>query len=113
MAAVPNTPIPDTIEAEVFIAAPPQRVFQALVEPQQVLAWWGQAGIYRSTKFESDLRVGGKWRTTGVTGEKDPFVVEGEYLAIESPRVLVYSWVASWTGEAKTTVRWELEPENE
>ena len=112
MAALPHTPIPDAIEAEVFIAATPQRVFQALVEPQQVLAWWGQAGIYRCTEFEGDLRVGGKWRTAGVSREKDPFVVTGEYLVIESPRVLVYSWVASWTGDAKTTVRWELESEN-
>jgi hypothetical protein len=24
--------------------------------------------------------------------------------------VLSYSWVASWTGDVKTTVRWELEP---
>jgi uncharacterized protein YndB with AHSA1/START domain len=24
--------------------------------------------------------------------------------------VLVYTWIASWTGALKTTVRWELEP---
>jgi uncharacterized protein YndB with AHSA1/START domain len=101
MAALPNTPIPDSVEAEVFIAAPPQTVFQALVEPQQVLAWWGQAGIYRCTEFAGDLRVGGRWRTAGVSREKDPFVVQGEYLVIESPHVLVYSWVASWTGEGE------------
>ena len=34
----------------------------------------------------------------------------GEYLEVDSPRLLVYSWVASWTGDVKTTVRWELEP---
>ena len=113
MATVPKTPIRDSIEAETFIAAPPERVFQALVEPQQVLAWWGQAGIYRCTEFNSDLRAGGKWRATGVSRESDPFTVAGEYLQIDSPRVLVYSWVASWTGDAKTTVRWELEPENQ
>ena len=113
MATVPKTPIPDSIEAETFIDAPPERVFRALVEPQQVLAWWGQAGIYRCTEFDSDLRRGGKWRAAGVSRESDPFTVAGEYLEIESPRVLVYSWVASWTGDAKTTVRWELEPENQ
>ena len=112
MATVPNTPIPDSIEAEIFIAATPERVFQALVDPRQVVAWWGQAGIYRCTEFDSDLRTGGKWRAAGVSRESDPFTVAGEYLEIDSPRVLAYSWVASWTGPAKTTVRWELQPEN-
>jgi uncharacterized protein YndB with AHSA1/START domain len=31
------TPNHDSIQAEVLIAAPPERVFQALVEPQQVV----------------------------------------------------------------------------
>ena len=34
-------------------------------------------------------------------------------MEIDSPRLLVYSWVASWTGAVKTTVRWELEPTND
>ena len=34
----------------------------------------------------------------------------GEYLEVDAPRLLAYSWVASWTGDVKTTVRWELEP---
>jgi len=38
MAAVPHTTIPDSIEAGIFIAAPPERLFQAPVEPQQVEA---------------------------------------------------------------------------
>jgi uncharacterized protein YndB with AHSA1/START domain len=34
----------------------------------------------------------------------------GQYLEFDPPRLLVSSWVASWTGDAKTTVRCELEP---
>jgi len=110
MASCAVTPNHDSIQAEVLIAAPPERVFQALVEPQQVVQWWGQAGIYHCTEFSSDLRVGGKWRGAGTGGQSDRFTVSGEYLEIDSPRVLTYSWVASWTGDVKTTVRWELEP---
>jgi uncharacterized protein YndB with AHSA1/START domain len=33
------TPNYDSIEAEVLIGAPPERVFQALVEPQQIVQW--------------------------------------------------------------------------
>src|SRR6266704_3475936 len=84
---------------------------QALVDPRQVLQWWGQQGVYRATEFQTDLRPGGKWRTAGVNAEGRNFEASGEYLEIDPPRLLVYSWVASWTGEAKTTVRWELHPD--
>src|SRR5579864_3982246 len=80
--------VQDSIQAEIFIAAPPARVFQALVDPQQVLAWWGQTGVYRCTEFNNDLRVGGKWRSAGVAGQDDRFTVTGEYLQVDSPRVL-------------------------
>jgi uncharacterized protein YndB with AHSA1/START domain len=40
------------------------------------------------------------------------FEVFGEYLEVDPPRLLVHTWVASWTGDVKTTVRWELDPTN-
>jgi len=46
----------DEITSEIEIAVPRERVFQALVDPQQVLLWWGQTGIYRCTEFQSELR---------------------------------------------------------
>jgi uncharacterized protein YndB with AHSA1/START domain len=112
MASMVLTHDGDAIVSEIYIAAPPERIFQALVEPQQVLQWWGQAGIYRCTQFEADLRPGGKWRSAGDGGDGGQFAVVGEYLEVDSPRLLVYSWVASWTGAVKTTVRWELERTN-
>lgn len=113
MATSKLTPDADAIVSEIHIAAPPERVFQALVDPQQVLQWWGQQGVYRSTHFQSDLRPGGKWRTVGVNADGRNFEASGEYLEIDPPHLLVYSWVASWTGDAKTTVRWELHPDKE
>jgi len=110
MATPEITPNADEIVSEIQIAAPPERVFQALVDPSQVVRWWGQKGIYRCTEFQSDLRPGGKWRTAGVSGDGGAFEAAGEYLEIDPPRLLVHSWVASWTGDVKTTVRWELEP---
>ena len=50
----------DTIVCEIDIAAPPERVFQAWIDPQQRLAWWGDDSTYRWRSMESDLRVGGK-----------------------------------------------------
>ena len=50
----------DAIISEIEIAAPPERVFQALVDPDQVVEWWGQQGVYRCTEFNADVRAGGK-----------------------------------------------------
>jgi uncharacterized protein YndB with AHSA1/START domain len=100
----------DEVTAEIEIGAPPQRVFQALTDPAQVVKWWGQKGVYRCTNFEADLRVGGKWRSSGTDGRGQNFEVAGTYLEIDPPRLLVTTWVATWTGDVQTTVRWELQP---
>jgi uncharacterized protein YndB with AHSA1/START domain len=102
----------DEIVSEIHIDAPPERVFQALVDPAQVPQWWGQGGVYRCTDFHSDLRAGGTWRSAGVGPDGRGFEVFGEYLEVDPPRLLVHTWVASWTGDVKTTVRWELDPTN-
>jgi uncharacterized protein YndB with AHSA1/START domain len=98
----------DAIVSEILISAPPEQVFQALVDSTQVPQWWGQPGIYRCTEFHSDLRVGGQMQCLGVGPEGGNFRISGEYLELDPPRLLVHTWVASWTGDAKTTVRWEL-----
>ncbi|MGH9736072.1 MAG: SRPBCC family protein [Candidatus Acidiferrales bacterium] len=100
----------DEIVSEIQIAAPPERVFEALVAPKQVVQWWGQKGIYVCKEFEADLRVGGTWRSAGVDGRGNPFEISGEFVEIDRPRTLAYTWVATWTGDLKTLVRWELAP---
>ena len=63
MATSAVTPDNDAVVAEVFIAAPPERVFQAITDPKQMPLWWGQQGLYRVTEWKADLRPGGKWQT--------------------------------------------------
>jgi uncharacterized protein YndB with AHSA1/START domain len=113
MATSKVSPDSDEVVSEIHIAAPPDRVFQALVDPAQVVKWWGQSGIYRCTEFNTDLHEGGKWRCAGLGPDGGRFVVAGEYLKVDAPRLLSYTWIASWTGDVKTTVRWELEPANQ
>lgn len=108
--ASPMQSQPDEVIAEIEIAASPERIFQALTDPAQVVKWWGQQGIYRCTNFETDLRIGGKWRSSGIDGRGQNFEVAGTYLEIEPPRSLATTWVATWTGDVQTTVRWELQP---
>jgi uncharacterized protein YndB with AHSA1/START domain len=110
MATTQITPDNDVVLAEIFIAAPPERVFQALTDPNQMSKWWGEKGLYRVTENHSDLRPGGKWSSAGVDANGKPFQVDGEYLEIDRPRLLVYTWNPSFAHKLKTTVRCELEP---
>jgi uncharacterized protein YndB with AHSA1/START domain len=98
MATATITPDQNAVIAEVFIAAPPARVFQAI-------------GLYHVTKSTMDVRPGGKWRSDGVGADGKEFYVEGEYLEVDPPRKLVHTWIGSYTGTQKTVVRWELQPQ--
>ena len=110
MATAAITPDQDAVEAEIFIAAPPERVFQAITDPAQMARWWGQKGLYRITERQVDLRPGGRWSSVGVGADGKPFRVDGEYLEVDPPRLLVHTWVPSYRDLPTTTVRWELEP---
>ncbi|MFZ1130168.1 MAG: SRPBCC domain-containing protein [Terriglobales bacterium] len=100
----------DSIYAEIHIAAPPERVFQALTDPRQLLQWWGQKGMYHHTDWKADVRPGGQWRSEGVSdSDGSGYHVSGEYLEVDPPRLVSYTWVASWSGALRTVVRWELE----
>jgi uncharacterized protein YndB with AHSA1/START domain len=95
---------------EIFIAAPPARVFRAICDPSQLPRWRGQDGLYRVTKSNADVRAGGKWRSDGVGPDGKEFFAEGEYLEVDPPRRLVHTWVGSHD-PTRTVVRWELEPQ--
>ena len=110
MATATLTPDKDAVTVELFIAAPPQRVFQAISDPQQTSKWWGQKGLYRLTASHADVRIGGKWFSEGVSDKGETFRVEGEYLEIDPPRLLVHTWTPSYSDLSNTVVRWELEP---
>jgi uncharacterized protein YndB with AHSA1/START domain len=108
MATLAVTPEQDAIVGEIFIAAPPARVFQALTDPAQVPRWWGHSDLYRITEWKGDLRVGGKWSSVGVSPDGKSFSVEGEYLEVDPPRVLSHTWISSYN-KLHTVVRFELE----
>jgi len=110
MATTSITPDQDAVIGEIFVAAPPVRVFEALTDPNQVPRWWGQQSMYRITEWKGDVRPGGKWSSVGVGADGSSFRVEGEYLEVDPPRLLSHTWIPSFAGNIKTVVRWELEP---
>jgi len=113
MATIAISHTQDAIQAEIHISAPPERVFQALTDPRQLLLWWGQKGIYRHTDWKADVRPGGQWRSEGASDtDGSPYHVSGEYVDVDPPRVVSYTWIASWSGPLKTLVRWDLAPDS-
>ena len=112
MASVRITPDNDAVVSEIEIAAPPERVFQALINREQALQWGT-----KMTSWEMDVRLGGKWRfvskeRTG-SGAGKTFDHHGEILELDPPRLLAYSWFADWHEKPlshRTVVRWELAP---
>jgi uncharacterized protein YndB with AHSA1/START domain len=117
MAIAKITPDLDAVVAEVEIAAPPERVFQALIDPAQLQRWFNDASCpVKSWEFEG--RKGGRFRyrtapsaTVSVNGVSQ-FECHGEVLEFDPPRLLVYTWIANWHANPQqaAVVRWELQP---
>ena len=117
----------DSIAQEIDIAAPPERVFKALVDAAQLKEWWGKEPSVKLHRFDMDGRKGGRWgfdctenpgHGHGEVGEQlkrnkaREFEAHGEVLEFDPPRLLVWSWIANWHEHptTPTTVRWELTP---
>lgn len=69
------------------VAAPPERVFAAWTDPEQVACWWDAAGE-RLLRCEIDLRVGGGF--TFVTRGHPDMAFAGVYREISPPSRLVF-----------------------
>jgi uncharacterized protein YndB with AHSA1/START domain len=104
----------DAVVSQIQIAAPPERVFQALTDPKQVMRWW-TSDVCQIDSFAMEPKPGGHWRydskqgTLNVNGVSK-FHCEGEVLEYDPPRLLAYSWIANWHDDKsrRTIVRWEL-----
>lgn len=113
MATAKVSPDADAIVVEIQIAAPPDRVFKALIDPQQVVEWWRNETVSMEG-FHLEPKVGSRWgcQTKQLVDGVNKFRVEGEILAYDPPRLLAYTWVANLHEDPKrrTEVRWELTP---
>jgi len=105
------TPDNDVVTLEIFIAAPRERIFQAITDPEQAAQWWGRKDQYYFNHFDMDVRVGGKWSTTGTSPKRGDLAVHGEFLEVDPPSRLAYTWSSSWM-PAVTKVLWEFDSQS-
>ena len=90
------------------LPAPPERVFRAWTEPEDVRRWMSPHGP-SVAEAEIDLRVGGQFRIV-MAGAGMTLEHTGEYHEIDPPRRLVFSWQSPYVGEGGSMVTVELEP---
>ena len=94
-----------TVELSVRLEAPPERVFPYLTDADRYVRWQG-------IREDLDPRPGGVYR---VWMDADT-VARGEFLEIESPRRVVFTW--GWEGNASvppgsTTVELTLQADGD
>lgn len=72
--------------------ASPEEVFNAWTNPEVLRRWWAVHPDGSTPVAEVDLRVGGRYRLSMESPEGERHTVQGEYMEIDRPRRLVYSW---------------------
>ncbi|GAB2605963.1 SRPBCC domain-containing protein [Kocuria himachalensis] len=92
------------------LVAPRDRVFRALTDPGDLARWWGPHG-FTMPGAELDLRVGGGYRLSMQPPEGDLFHLSGEFLEIDPPARLAYTfrWEEPTADDQETIVRLSLD----
>lgn len=71
-------------------------LFAALTDPAAIGEWFCP-GTFRVARAEGDLRVGGSWVIEMISPEGNARNVGGEYLAIDPPNSVSFTW--AWQNE--------------
>ncbi|MFD5743303.1 SRPBCC domain-containing protein [Streptomyces massasporeus] len=66
-------------------------VFRELTDPRELARWWGPDG-FTIPSVESDLRPGGAYRIAMRPPEGELFYLVGEFLEVEPPERLAYTF---------------------
>ncbi len=93
------------LELTSVLVARRERIFAALTTPDELAVWWGPEG-FTIREIDLDLRRGGRYRFTMQPPEGDSFHLAGEFLEIQAPGRLVYtfSWEEPDPDDRTTTV---------
>jgi len=92
------------IEINRRLPAPIAEVFRWWTDPELLCEWMTPVG---TVEAEVDLRVGGRLRIV-MKGEGRVIEHTGEYLEIDPPRRLVFTWVSPYTGSVPSVITVEL-----
>ena len=99
---------PGSLVVKKQIAASCEEVFDAWTDPMSLMEFMKPGGMQR-VDAQVDARVGGKFRIDMV-GAASTTVHTGEYLAIDRPRLLKFTWISKHTDNRPSVVTIELTP---
>ena len=88
----------------------PERVFDAWLDPKVASRWLFTSSTSQANDTQIDARVGGKWRISDRRGDVD-YMGHGEYLEIDRPRRLVFTFGMPQFSPAFNRVTVEIEPD--
>ena len=97
------------IDAELWLAAPPPRVFRALTTPALLEAWWGDEAVYTTHEWRLAADEGSAWRCEVRLANGRRHHIAGTVLEVVADRRLRLSWQPSWGELPATEVSFELE----
>jgi uncharacterized protein YndB with AHSA1/START domain len=92
-----------SIVQERILDATPEEVFAAWCDPVGMQAWMCPRDDVARATVELDFRVGGRFRIA-MHGTQD-YDHHGEYLVIDPPQRLVFTWVSVWMPAAIAATR--------
>jgi uncharacterized protein YndB with AHSA1/START domain len=99
----------DAVKINRMLPAPIAEVFDWWTQADKLREWMSPVGMAEATV---DLRIGGKFRIVMRSGDV-AIDHTGEFLEIEVPRRLVFTWVSPFTGPEPSLVTVELEPDGD
>jgi uncharacterized protein YndB with AHSA1/START domain len=93
------------------IAASPEALFDAWLDPE-ALAEWMRPGAIMRAEVRTDARVGGSYEVI-MHGESGPIPHRGVYRVIDRPRRLVFTWRSPFTDETDSLVTVDFRPQGQ
>jgi len=80
------------VHLEKIIAAPPESVFAAFVDGEQLRRWWGPTG-FTVPRLQFDPVEGTDYRIVMQPVDGDVFHIRGTFRAVEAPRRLIFTFI--------------------
>jgi uncharacterized protein YndB with AHSA1/START domain len=98
------------LELKCAVGASREQIFRTLTEPAELAKWWGPHG-FTTPEMDLDLRVGGVYRFAMQPPDGDLFHLTGEFLEIDPPSRLAYTfrWEEPDPDDRETVVRLSLD----
>lgn len=94
------------LRVERLLSAPVEEVFFAWTDAEVMARWLSPTG---HAEVEADVRVGGSIRVVMIDGDTR-IEHTGEYVEVDPPRRLSFTWRSPYTGDAPSLVTVALTP---